>query len=276
MAAAATRAKTALVLSGGGVYGAYQAGAWRALEDVFSPDAVVGASIGALNGWMIAGGAPAKELCAKWLDLERLSRFRLHLPDHPFDGFLESSGVIAEIEHIHAGWRPRCEIGIATVEWPGFRRRLWRDEAAGARHLAASCALPLVLPAQKLEGRYSFDGGLLGALPLWGALEMGATDILAINVWTHLPWWWREGFRLLLGGRLRRPAPPAGVRLGVLTPSRRLGPLRSAFRWKAANVREWIELGERDALRLRANRTFPFENVLSDNSRVWHPTASSE
>ena len=41
---------TALVLSAGGMYGAYQAGAWRVLAERFQPDLIVGASIGAVNG----------------------------------------------------------------------------------------------------------------------------------------------------------------------------------------------------------------------------------
>ena len=44
----------ALVLSAGGMFGAYQVGAWKVLADVFQPDLIVGASIGAVNGWAIA------------------------------------------------------------------------------------------------------------------------------------------------------------------------------------------------------------------------------
>src|SRR5579862_9012522 len=50
--------KTALVLSAGGMFGAYQAGAWRELSASFRPDLVVGTSAGSLNGWSIAGGCP--------------------------------------------------------------------------------------------------------------------------------------------------------------------------------------------------------------------------
>ena len=45
---------TALVLSAGGMFGAYQAGAWKALAPELSPDLVVGTSAGSLNGWAIA------------------------------------------------------------------------------------------------------------------------------------------------------------------------------------------------------------------------------
>ncbi len=39
-------AKTALVLSAGGMFGAYQAGAWGEISARFQPDLVVGASAG--------------------------------------------------------------------------------------------------------------------------------------------------------------------------------------------------------------------------------------
>ena len=60
--------KTALVLSAGGMFGAYQAGAWRELSACFQPDMVVGTSVGALNGWVIAGGCPPEELIRFWAD----------------------------------------------------------------------------------------------------------------------------------------------------------------------------------------------------------------
>ena len=46
---------TALVLSAGGMFRGYQAGAWKVLRSRLRPDIVIGASAGALNGWAIAG-----------------------------------------------------------------------------------------------------------------------------------------------------------------------------------------------------------------------------
>src|SRR5258706_10048439 len=60
--------KLALVLSGGGMFGAWQAGAWRTLADVIQPDLVVGASVGSLIGYAIAGGASPEELRQFWGD----------------------------------------------------------------------------------------------------------------------------------------------------------------------------------------------------------------
>src|ERR1039457_7283831 len=67
---------TALVLSGGGMFGAWQAGAWRAIASRVKPDLIVGASVGSLNGYAIAGGASPEELSRFWLqpELARLGR----------------------------------------------------------------------------------------------------------------------------------------------------------------------------------------------------------
>lgn len=49
--------KTALVLSGGGSRGAYEVGVWKALNEIgISVDIITGASVGAINGAMIAQG----------------------------------------------------------------------------------------------------------------------------------------------------------------------------------------------------------------------------
>ena len=67
--------KTALVLSGGGSRGAYQAGVWQALREMGIPiHMVTGTSVGAINGAAIAQGAfsEAREL---WRSLETTKVF---------------------------------------------------------------------------------------------------------------------------------------------------------------------------------------------------------
>src|SRR6266540_2616244 len=80
--------KTALVLSAGGMFGAYQAGAWSVLSEVVKPDLVIGASIGSLNGWLIAGGSSAAELEQRWLTLQEASTHRWRMPPFLSDGLL--------------------------------------------------------------------------------------------------------------------------------------------------------------------------------------------
>ena len=51
---------TALVLSAGGMFAAWEAGVWKALSGRFQPDVIVGTSAGAWNGWAIAGAPRPK------------------------------------------------------------------------------------------------------------------------------------------------------------------------------------------------------------------------
>ncbi len=59
----------ALVLQGGGALGAYQVGVYEALHEAgVEPDWVIGTSIGAINGAIIAGNPPETRM-------ERLMEF---------------------------------------------------------------------------------------------------------------------------------------------------------------------------------------------------------
>ncbi|SOB79370.1 NTE family protein [Sphingomonas guangdongensis] len=61
----APSARIALVLSGGNALGAYQAGAYQALDEAgWLPDWVVGASAGAINGAILCGNPPERRLAA--------------------------------------------------------------------------------------------------------------------------------------------------------------------------------------------------------------------
>ena len=74
----------ALVLSGGGLFGAWQAGAWSVLVDHIRPDLIVGASVGSLNGYVIASGGTPEEL-AEYVARSRIRPFRGSAVQHPPD-----------------------------------------------------------------------------------------------------------------------------------------------------------------------------------------------
>lgn len=62
--------KTALVLSGGGARGAYQAGVWRALDELgIKIDIITGTSVGAINAAMVAQGE-LDLACSLWKEME--------------------------------------------------------------------------------------------------------------------------------------------------------------------------------------------------------------
>ena len=212
-----------MVLSGGGLYGAYQAGAWKAIHPRFDPDIVVGASAGSMNAWAIAGGASPDELIGHWLALKL--RTIMQFPAHLQDNF--------------AAYRPRKECGVAMCRLPFLKRVLVTGDQVTARHILASCAVPGIFPPVRIDGGWYVDGGLTTALPVWAAIRMGATDILGVNVWQP-PW------RGLV--RRRNRSLPDGVRLRLIQSPKPLGPLQYACIHHPDKIRQWIGQGEQDAL----------------------------
>src|SRR5438876_7956980 len=66
-----------LVLQGGGALGAYQVGVYQALHEAgIEPDWVIGTSVGAINGALIAGNAPQNRL-------DRLRQFWARVEQKP-------------------------------------------------------------------------------------------------------------------------------------------------------------------------------------------------
>jgi predicted acylesterase/phospholipase RssA len=230
----------ALVLSGGGMFGAWQAGVWSALAGRFQPDLIVGCSVGALNGYVIAAGAPPERLLDLWRDPRRAS-------------FRNLERNLREL----ASYPLRRRFAITVTDLGRMQVRTYCDGDITWRHLAASCALPGLRLPVRLDGHWCADGGLLNALPLWVAADLGATGAIGLHVLPEFPSRLMQpavnAFRAVFGCQ---PRLPDGFRVETLIPSERLGSLRDALVWKRANVDRWIALGTRDAQRL-PECTFP-------------------
>jgi len=227
---------TALVLSAGGMFAAWEAGVWNVLHKRVRPDMIVGASAGAWNGWLLAGGGTPEDLVREWLDPEKrhLLQPGLHLA-----GILRPEALHRKAHELAERFRPRIPFGLTLVEVPGMRLRLVRGEEVTWRHLAATCSIPFCFPPVLIDGRYYVDGGWRGALPLWAAEAMGARRAIAVNAWTVGP------FRLLHKVIGRRHS--AALEVIRIDAPRTLGSVVSSMRWNEANIRRWIEMGERDA-----------------------------
>jgi NTE family protein len=236
--------KTALVLSAGGMFGAYQAGVCAALAPALQPDLYVGASIGSLNAWALAGGCTPQELGELWRNLKLKNQW--HFPRAHLDGLLDARQLHELIQDLHQRFHPHAEIGVVVTDLLKLRPRLFRDKEITWQHLAASCAVPGVFPQQRLHGRVYSDGGLLGALPLWAAVEMGATRIVAVNALTQMPAPIRMGVNAVRAISSWRPAQSIEALMLLIAPRARLGTARDSLRWRRDNVERWIDEGRRD------------------------------
>src|SRR5262245_10476453 len=173
--------KTALVLSGGGMFGAYQVGVWKKLSREISPDIVVTTSVGALNGWYIAGGAAPEELERDWLDPASALLMKPRPLWLQWRSLFDPQALEWRTKALVNNYKPRVEYGLTLMELPKFRRTLVRNADVTWRHLMAACAVPIGFPPVRIGQRLYCDGGLLDPVPVWAAGEMGATRVIAVN-----------------------------------------------------------------------------------------------
>lgn len=236
--------RTALILSGGGLYGAWQVGAWCALEGFFQPDIVIGCSIGSLNGWAIAGGSSGSELGARWDTAMERGVLRWRLPANPLDGLLDFGQMEAWIRQLHTAYRPKIEYYAVITELRRLKPELVEGKAVTWRHLAASCALLGLLPQQRIGHAVYTDGGLLAALPLWAARVCGATHTIALQVMPRVPWPVRAALKPLR--RMSGLDNHTGPNMVVLEPSRPLGSWRHSLQYDRSRIRDWMDRGAAD------------------------------
>src|SRR5690242_7216857 len=116
--------KTALVLSAGGMFGAYQAGAFRIISEYNPPDIVIGASVGALNGWVIAGGCQAEELARRWLDPQSGSALSLFPNAGWRNGWFDPAALRSQAEALYREFRPQLPFALVVTELPWLRTHL--------------------------------------------------------------------------------------------------------------------------------------------------------
>lgn len=202
----------ALVLGGGSLKGAWQAGAIQAiLETGFKPDMIYGISAGALNASFMANQAGVqyqinktvdwdlvnKKLISFWIenitkpqDIGILkSRWMLGIDTilSRFDGLLDTNPLHEKLkEHINLTTlrRSPIKLKVGTVN-VNTGQMHYADplEQHFLDYLRASSSLPIIMPTIQIGGdhRQAFlDGGLREVVPLKKAIEDGATEIYAV------------------------------------------------------------------------------------------------
>ena len=194
---------TAFVLGGGGVLGATQIGMLRALlERDVRPDLVVGSSVGALNGAMVAADPSLTgldTLTGLWTELSRagvfsdsvisqaarLARYRTHLHSaEPLRRLLGRHLPEQGIEDLPV----RFECVAASIETAAAH---WFSRGDLTSALIASCAVPGLFPPARIADEHYLDGGLVHSIPVGRAVQLGARRIYVLHV-----------------GRIERPLRP--------------------------------------------------------------------
>ena len=196
-----------IVLSGGGNYGAMQAGALEVLlEAGLKPDLVVGNSAGALNAIQLAANPTtqgARDIAKVWsrvrpehvgsisilTGLQRLILQRESLfPSHPLARFLlenfpKGIKTFGELEQEH-GVRAYALAACLDTE----QARVFGDDPDESLldGAMASAALPPYFAPWRVDGQFYVDGGVYTNLPLRAAIDRGATEPTALWIKTSI------------------------------------------------------------------------------------------
>jgi NTE family protein len=188
------QSEVAFVLGGGGVLGATQVGMVRALlEHGIRPDLVLGTSVGALNGAMLAADPSldtAAGLAELWAELAASAVFSgsvfgraKTLMRH--GTHLHSSDALRQLAAAHLPVRTIEELQVpfqcvaASIERATSH---WFTAGPITEAVLASCAVPGLLPPVLIDGEHFLDGGLVHSIPVGRAVALGARTIYVLHV----------------------------------------------------------------------------------------------
>ncbi len=167
----------------------------RALDEAgIQPDFIVGTSIGAFNGSVVAahpGSGAVQRLTDLWTEITGAKLF--------------ASGLGQRMKNLAFMWpaihsTAELRVMLEGVHGPGTRiedlpipfqcvaasienaAEHWFTEGPLVDALLASSAIPVLLEPVEIDGEHFYDGGLVNSIPIDRAIELGATTIYALQV----------------------------------------------------------------------------------------------
>jgi NTE family protein len=187
--------RTAFVLGGGGVLGAVEVGMLRALTEAdISPDIILGTSVGALNGAVVAahpGEGVIERLIALW---ESAAAGKEVYGD---GAVRQMTRVVRTGTHLHSAKPLRARLALelgdltfdeltipfqccaASIERAAEH---WFTEGRVVDAVVASAAVPGLLRPARVGDEHYLDGGIVNSIPVGRAVEVGADRIFVLQV----------------------------------------------------------------------------------------------
>jgi len=187
--------KTAFVLGGGGVLGAVEVGMLKALfEYDVAPDLILGTSVGALNGALVArdpSPTVIDRLTQLWTNVGTARRVYPTQPlktvrravtsgthvfsDRPMRQRLEEEFGDLTFEELAVEF----QVCAASIERSAEH---WFTSGPLVPAVVASAAVPGLLPPAKVGDEHFLDGGIVNSIPIGRAVRLGAERIFVLQV----------------------------------------------------------------------------------------------
>ena len=193
----------ALVFAGGGAKGAYQMGAWKALRKLkMDFDIVTGTSIGALNGALYVQDSYYRGM-RLWLttdfyklfgsDLEEMRDLKKAIKLYS-NNVINKSGIdtdnfekfVKRWINIDRFYKSKVEYGLVTYNLsdrePHFATKKKTKKEKMCDYIIASASCFPAFELKEIDGDKFIDGGYYDNLPINLAIEMGADEVVAIEL----------------------------------------------------------------------------------------------
>lgn len=197
--------KRGLVLSGGGLKGAYEVGVYKALQELnIKVDAIVGSSIGAINGAYFLQDDLSKieDLYSNIKITDIVDLKRTNISNNIFDvanlvdlskEYIKNNGIentairkimekSLDLDKIYAS---KIDYGLIAFETDSkkpielFKKDIPKDKLID--YILASACFP-IFQQQKIDDKKFVDGGFYDVAPVNMLLEEGYEDIILIDI----------------------------------------------------------------------------------------------
>ncbi len=211
--------KKAIVFAGGGSKGAYQLGAWKALEELGEHfDIATGTSIGSINAAFYVQ-KDFHEAEKMWSEITAGDIMANGISfDVSFDGIISQKENIIPflknylntksvdntpfINMIHRYFSrekffgSEIDYALMTVNFKGFgpndlipveitKTQMAKDTENAWKWISASASCYPVFPPQEIDGEQYIDGGFYDNIPIAAAIKLGAKKIVAVDLNTE-------------------------------------------------------------------------------------------
>ena len=187
---------TAFVLGGGGVLGAVEVGMLRALfERDIRPDLVLGTSIGALNGALVARDPTLRvieRLTDLWRDAAesprqvygdrplRTVRRAMATGTHLYSAKPIKQRLVDELGDLRfEDLAVPLHVCAASIERAAEH---WFSSGPVVDAVVASAAVPGLLPPARVGEEHYLDGGIVNSIPVAKAVQLGADRLFVLQV----------------------------------------------------------------------------------------------
>ncbi len=183
-------AGTALVLSGGGVKGAYQAGFYDELRRAAVPISIIsGVSVGALNGAYITCGK-GDQLVMLWKLMSRDRIYRKRFLG-VLGAYVLGRDALYDTTPLRELINQEIDFEWLRISGTTFRvsccdaltgeTLLFNNKSITTDILMGTCAVPGMFPPVLHEDALLIDGGVKNNMPIGAAIDAGADTVICVN-----------------------------------------------------------------------------------------------